>query len=285
MIPPLLICTDLDRTLLPNGPQPESPGVREILARLVSGDEIDLVYVSGRDLQLVAEAMETYRLPRPRLIIGDVGTSIYESVSGNWRPSASWRDRILRDWSGHRPSEIVEALVGIEGIRLQEMERQGPAKVSYFTDADAALSGLEEVIAGRLARLGIRYRLVLSRDEVAARGLLDILPSSASKLHAIEFLIERWHYHRDRVVFAGDSGNDLEVLKSDLPSVLVANAEEEVRTMAAEQADRDGHGAALYMARGGFLGANGNYAAGILEGVAHFFPETVPWMKELQGDE
>jgi hypothetical protein len=30
----------------------------------------------------------------------------------------------------------------------------------------------------------------------------------------------------------------------------------------------------LYLPRGNFLGMNGNYAAGVLEGLAHFFPES-----------
>jgi hypothetical protein len=37
---------------------------------------------------------------------------------------------------------------------------------------------------------------------------------------------------------------------------------------------------ALYLAQGGFLGMNGNYSAGILEGIAHYHPETQLWMKE-----
>jgi len=35
----------------------------------------------------------------------------------------------------------------------------------------------------------------------------------------------------------------------------------------------------LYLARGDFLGMNGNYAAGILEGCVHFFPETKAWIE------
>jgi len=35
----------------------------------------------------------------------------------------------------------------------------------------------------------------------------------------------------------------------------------------------------LYIAKGDFLDMNGNYAAGVLEGVAHFLPETITWMK------
>jgi hypothetical protein len=73
-------------------------------------------------------------------------------------------------------------------------------------------------------------------------------------------------------LFAGDSGNDLTVMASHLPAVLVANASDEVREQALELARRNGLVERLYLARGGFLELNGNYAAGILEGVAHFHP-------------
>ena len=38
--------------------------------------------------------------------------------------------------------------------------------------------------------------------------------------------------------------------------------------------------AAFYLAQGGFLGMNGNYSAGILEGVAHYHPDTRFYMQE-----
>jgi hypothetical protein len=277
MKPTLLICTDLDRTLLPNGHLPESPGVRDTFARLVARDEIDLAYLSGRDLHLVVEAMEAYRIPRPRFIIGDVGTSIYESIAGEWRPSASWRQAILRDWAGRPPGRMMGALESIDALVPQEPEKQSAAKISFYTAVDADRSEVEEWIAGRL---DVAFRLVWSTDEIERRGLLDILPPSAGKLQAIEFLIETHGYRRDRTIFAGDSGNDLEVLAGSLYSVLVANADEKVRSLAVEMAARQGNGDTLHQAAGGFLGTNGNYAAGILEGVAHFFPETVRWMKE-----
>jgi sucrose-6-phosphatase len=101
-----------------------------------------------------------------------------------------------------------------------------------------------------------------------------VLPASASKLHALEFLRARLGISLNRTVFAGDSGNDMEVLVSRIPSVLVANAQESVRTEAVAHADL----ATLYLARGGLLGMNGNYSAGILEGVVHFLPATSGWL-------
>jgi hypothetical protein len=72
----------------------------------------------------------------------------------------------------------------------------------------------------------------------------------------------------------------MEVLVSRLPAVLVANATEEVRTAAVEKASAGGHSDALYLARGDFLGMNGNYAAGVVEGIAHYHPGVVDWLQE-----
>lgn len=56
-----------------------------------------------------------------------------------------------------------------------------------------------------------------------------MLPRNATKLHGIEFLQQRLGYGHSEVIFAGDSGNDLPVLVSPIPSVLVANASAELK--------------------------------------------------------
>ena len=83
-------------------------------------------------------------------------------------------------------------------------------------------------------------------------------------------------YTLENTLFAGDSGNDLDVLMSDIRSVLVANADAETKQRAAK-ASAD----ALYVAKGGYLGMNGNYSAGILEGAAHYWPEVDKWLREM----
>jgi len=116
-------------------------------------------------------------------------------------------------------------------------------------------------------------------DETTETGLLDILPERATKLHAVEFLMKRVEVDEEHLVYAGDSGNDLPVLTSGLQAVLVANAIPEVRQQAQEGVRQRKCNNRLYLARGEFLGMNGNYAAGILEGLAHFVPETKVWME------
>jgi hypothetical protein len=60
-------------------------------------------------------------------------------------------------------------------------------------------------------------------------------------------------------------------------SVLVANASEDVREQAIKLAAERGNAASLYLAQGEIDGMNGNYSAGILEGLAHFLPDTRNW--------
>lgn len=54
----LLLCTDLDHTLLPNGPEPESEQARGKFHSLVDHAQMTLIYVTGRHQQLVEQAIE-----------------------------------------------------------------------------------------------------------------------------------------------------------------------------------------------------------------------------------
>ncbi len=272
---PLLLCTDLDRTLLPNGPQPESPGARARFATLLRNTDIILVYVTGRHRQLVQEAIRTYQLPQPAYVITDVGTRLYHTEGSRWSPIEEWERAIAGDWHGRDHDDLHEFFRGLPDLRLQESSRQSRHKLSYYVPLHADRTALLSRMQSRLEAQGVRASLIWSIDEAATMGLLDVLPEQATKLHAIEFLADRLAIPPRAILFAGDSGNDLPVLTSSLPSVLVANASPEVRETARIQAQRAGHADTLYLARGGFLQMNGNYSAGILEGLAHYHPELV----------
>ena len=118
-------------------------------------------------------------------------------------------------------------------------------------------------ISERLQSHGVHAKLIYSVDEPRGVGLLDLLPASASKYHAIEFLLERLGLSCDACLFAGDSGNDMEVLISPIPAVLVANGSDEVRHDALIGAAQAGNADRFYCARGNLDSMNGNYAAGL----------------------
>ena len=273
----ILLCTDLDRTLLPNGLQPESPRARERFTTLAQHSEVTLAYVTGRHRELVLAAMEEYALPVPDFVVGDVGTTIYAIEDKGWRVWLSWLEDIGADWAHHNSEELSGLFEDLDVLRLQEPEKQNLYKLSYYTAPDFEREAVLTLMRQRLQHEGVRANLILSLDETSGTGLLDVLPERASKRHAIEFLMAHQGVTRERVVFCGDSGNDLQVLVSPIPGVLVANATAEVRAQAEEEATRAGNRDALYLARGGFRDMNGNYSAGILEGLGHFIPESADW--------
>ncbi|MBO8085349.1 HAD-IIB family hydrolase [Marichromatium sp. AB32] len=270
MSSPLLLCTDLDRTLIPNGAEPESPAARPWFRRLAALPEVTLAYVSGRHRALVEAAIADYDLPMPDYVVGDVGTSIHGLDGGDWQPIVEWQRLIGADWGGTHAAALRPLFADIAELSPQPDDRQGPFKLSYFTPAQLDVEALRARMRERLEARDIRASLVWSVDEAAGCGLLDLLPANATKYHAVEFLMQRLGRDVATTVFAGDSGNDLEVLISAIPAVLVANAHPEVR---AEARQGCADPARLYCARGGWQGLNGHYAAGILEGVAHFHPE------------
>jgi HAD superfamily hydrolase (TIGR01484 family) len=275
----LLICTDLDRTLLPNGSAPEAAQARPLFAALVSRPEVVLAFVSGRHKALVQDAIAEFRLPLPDFVIGDVGTTIYAVTAEGWQEWPQWTDEIAPDWAGLEHKDLHKLFEHLTGLTLQESAKQNRFKLSYYLPLNADLSQLLVEMRRLLSLHSIQAELIYSVDEPAQIGLLDVLPASATKFHAVEFLMQTLGFTLDTTVFAGDSGNDLPVMTSAIKSVLVANASPEVCQEAKKLARLHHTEDALYLAQGGFMGLNGNYSAGILEGVAHYLPHTQQWMK------
>jgi sucrose-6-phosphatase len=267
----LLLCTDMDRTLLPNGPQPESPGARRLFSALTTDSRVRLAYVTGRSLPLAEEAIAEYEVPVPDMLVADVGTAIFAREQGTWRRDTAWEELIGQDWRQLDSAALARLLTGLPGLRLQEEGRQARFKLSYYVEPTACREPLAAALAAIFQQRAIRVSLIWSHDEITGADLLDILPASADKYLAVQFLRRRMGFSVDEVLFAGDSGNDLAVLASEIPAVLVANARQDVAEKAAAMAMAAGNADKLHLA-GGWLGMNGCYSAGILEGVARYQP-------------
>jgi len=247
----------------------------ERFKRLVNCEEVTLVYVTGRHRALIEQAIAEFDLPQPDFAIADVGTTIYRIDSSGWRQWDEWDAQIAPDWQGLTHDELCRLLSVFPALRLQEKEKLNRHKLSFYVTLDTDTKRLLDEMDARLKYSDIKANLIWSVDEKAGLGLLDVLPASANKLHAIRFMMQQQGFFHENTVFAGDSGNDLDMLLSDIPAVLVANADAEVKRLAA-----NAHKGTLYIAGGGYLGMNGNYSAGILEGVAHYLPEADAWLRE-----
>lgn len=265
----------MDRTVIPNGMQKEASDAREKFSQFCNLSTVTLVYVTGRHLALMSQAVKEYQLPQADYAITDVGTRIYHQKDNQWHGITAWEKEIDQDWCGIEPKKIHSLVSSIPGLSLQEFEKQNSHKISFYID----LQQLDEQgclieVNKRLAPLSIKTNLIWSIDETSNTGLLDILPPKANKLHAIKFLQKYLSYGAQEVVFAGDSGNDLEVLISPIQSVLVANATPKLKKQALGLVKQCGTEQQFYQAVN--TNNNGNYSSGVLQGVMHYLPKFKP---------
>ncbi len=262
-----ILATDLDRTLLPNGGWPADPNAIELFNRLTERQGVTVVYVTGRNLALSEQAIRQYGIRHPDILIGDVGTSIRRYQQGEWQDHPGWSAHVRAASPRWDAAAVTRELSAIGGLRRQEDEHCGPFKQSYYLDhagREGILRQVEERVKGRFDEV-----IIYSLDSQSGDGLLDLLPASATKQTALEFMVAEFGVARERVVFCGDSGNDIFPLTAGFAGVLVRNADEQL-VAGVKQAQRDNPGLQLYFARGGFAGLNGYYTGGVLEGAAHY---------------
>lgn len=248
----LLVC-DIDNTLV---------GDREGLQRLLSIVErekhrLGFVVATGRSVELTRDILEQEGIAQPDILITSVGTEIHEGPS--LEPAAGWTGHIQYRWDR---DGVVEALQDIKGITLQGEEGQRPCKVSYFVEgaarapagsANPAQEGgrrIEKEVRARLREAGIRFTVVFSHGR-----FLDVLPMRASKGKAIRYLADKWEIPLERVLVAGDSGNDEEMLRGSTLGVVVGNHSPELEPLRGQPR--------IYFAQAG-------YAWGIIEGISHY---------------
>ena len=169
----VVLCTDLDRTLLPNGLQTESPHSRQIFNEVIRRCGVTLVYVSGRDLKLLQDAIAQYAIPEPHYAIGDVGTSMYQSERHQWHPVEAWTRHLAEEWSPADRERLTHAFSHYPHLRLQEAYKQGRFKLSFYTDPKTLTQAFTHQLERDLAAAGYHACLITSVDETRDLGLVD----------------------------------------------------------------------------------------------------------------
>lgn len=262
-----ILATDLDRTLLPNGRWPRDPGAIDMFNTLSKRHEVVVVYVTGRNLALTEAAIAEFGIRYPHVLIGDVGTSIRRYADGGWQMDKGWDSHVMRTSPGWDAEAIRGALSGIDGLKEQEREHCGRFKQSYYVDhehRDAVLQTVDQRVRDRFDEV-----IVYSFDSLSGKGLLDLLPQSATKQTALEYVASAFSVAKSEVVFCGDSGNDVFPLTSGFRGVLVRNADDQL-VAEVRRAMELNPGLSVYFAKGGCNGLNGFYTGGVIEGAYHY---------------
>jgi sucrose-phosphate synthase len=235
----VIVC-DIDNTLTG-----DRRGLAELVDWLTSHrDDIAFGIATGRVLKSTLRALEEWRIPRPDVLITAVGSEVYYGRT-RFLEDVGWRRLIDHRWN---PQGLHEALRDLPGLRLQPKANQRAFKLSYFIDPDQAPTVRE--IRRLLKDEDLEANVIYSHQ-----AYLDLLPARASKGAALRYLAHRWGLPMDRLMVAGDSGNDTEMLTAGALGVVVGNHSPELRFL---------------RGRSGVYFAEASHARGILEGIEHY---------------
>lgn len=245
-----VLASDIDNTLTG-----DAEALRRLSRRLQEmrqAGDLFLILSTGRRLPDILKGFDGEGLPEPDAIIAQIGTEIYlPPFAMEMAPLRSWEERLLRDFSRE---EALGFLQGLDGVDMQDPVFNTPLKVSVHLDRAPDPGAVVEEVHRRIEREGAedRFRVVWSsmRD-------LDIIPEKAGKGNAIHYLLEEMNLDAERLVVAGDSGNDLSMFEASPAGIVVANAQPELAQL--REAGRDD----VYFARA-------ERAAGVMEGLKHY---------------
>lgn len=203
-----LLATDLDGTFVG-----DEAGLRELLDYYDSLPErVALAYVTGRHRVSAMDLIRGEGLPVPDILVTDVGTSVFAGPA--LAEDLGWKHRMSENWN---PQAVLRIAEGIPGIRLQDLP--DTRRVSFDADGGEPAEKLRSALSAE----SIPHTFVFSsgRD-------VDILPEGGGKGEALRYVIGKFAEERARVLVAGDSGNDLDMLMLGYPSVIVSNARPEL---------------------------------------------------------
>lgn len=256
------IAADLDRTVIPNGLEADDNSVqqfREVLEKY----NLRLVYVTARRMESVLNAIERYDLPVPEAVIGQVGTTLHYNVNGSFEQAEQWRQSILSAASNWNRSHLKENLDEFEELIIQAEKEQNEFKLSYILEDYNSLESVVPNVMKQVQELSNGdAEVTASADLNSGIAYVDILPTGITKLAALDFFRTENGLEVVDLLFAGDSENDLSVLLSHYPAVVVNNASESVK----KRVSASKVGVPAYLACGS-NGSNGNYGAGIVEAI------------------
>ncbi len=205
------IVTDLDNTLLGD------PDSLRRFVELFQARRKEAVFciATGRNRNTALRMLRKHNIPRPDVLITSVGTDIY--YAPNLTRDTRWREHIDQSWN---PRAVRRLLDDLPGLKLQEKEEQGKFKISYYYDPEIAPN--QEEITSILLKGEQSVNVVVSFDQH-----LDILPARASKGAALRWFAARREVPMYRILAAGGSGADEDMMRGNTLAVVVANRHDE----------------------------------------------------------
>ena len=205
------IFTDIDQTLLGD------PDALREFCEDIKRERKKVTYgvVTGRSTDSALSVLRKHGVPRPDVLISDLGTQVRYGADLN--VDRHWVVHIDRDW---KKIGIRNLLDDLPGLKLQERAMRGPFKISYFYDPE--LAPTPEEITTLLHQNELNANVIVSFGQY-----LDIVPARASKGLALRYAALRLDIPLERILVAGGSGADEDMIRGNAMAVVVANRHHE----------------------------------------------------------
>ncbi len=234
------LISDLDQNLLG---KPES--LTPFITALQANRKCMLFGIAtGRRLDSAIKMLKKHRIPMPDVLITSLGTDIH--YAPNLVPDSAWEQHIDYLWN---PRIIRRLLHELPGLQLQPRSEQSRFKVSYYIDPQIAPD--IQHINSLLQQSGQAANVMLSFGQY-----LDIIPVRASKGLALRWFADRREIPLERILVAGGSGADEDMMRGNTLAVVVANRHHEELSELTQGED--------------IFFAERPYAEGILEAIEHY---------------
>ena len=257
------LAMDLDRTLIPNGPEPDD-GSLPYLTQLLQKHSITPLFVTARRILSVEQAIQRYTLPIPQAVIGQVGTTIHLGISPS-RALTEWEQEIHALAPAWNREKIFSIFQDEPELVPQERKEQNSFKISYFLYDLTLFTKLQKRVSDiLLEQFDNAAILIASKDLNANLAYFDILPQGVNKCSALDFYCRYAKISPQEILFAGDSENDLSLFLSPYDTIIVNNAEKALKSMILEKKKTGSHFEAYPTST-----HNGNYSSGIIQGLYH----------------
>lgn len=237
-----LLVADIDDTL--TGDEKALSELAQVLKD--NRGSIGFAVATGREVSSARKLLEQAGLEHVDIIISSVGSEIY--YGDELIPDKGWETHIRKNW---KPQQVLSSLEGLADLTLQEEPGAVRAyKKSYDITSGRSPADIEADVHDILYQHRLSCRVIRSHG-----SFIDILPYRAGKGKAVRYLSAKWNIPYERIITAGNSGNDLDMLTAAVKSVVVANHTEELKR--------------LRRSKRTYFSPK-SYAAGVLDGLYHY---------------
>jgi sucrose-phosphate synthase len=234
-----LLVTDVDGTLLG-----DEEGLASLLEAIeAAGPRVGFGLATGRSLHLTLEMLRERGLPSPEVLITASGAELHYGRS--LTRDRSWENHIRYRWD---PEGVRRALAKMGGLVPAPEPGDPETRLRFRVERPRPVELTE--IQRCLRQEGLRVSAFVDHGRV-----LDVLPVRASPGLAIRFFCFKWNVPPERLLVAGDSGNDADMLAGETLGVVVANHTPDLDDL------REGERVFF---------ASRDHAWGVLEGIHHY---------------